>query len=142
MDHTHWMIVANGSCMKLFKFRERERTLERPSVTLHPESTLMQKDFDSDKKGKPPRGYGHDPETMSTKKIEEKKFAKEISHFLKESFEKKEFERLYIAASPTFLGLLREELPKDILNHIAEETNKDLTKVPSSEIWGHFPSRK
>ena len=142
MNQMDWMIVANGSCMKLFKFEDSSRHLENPDVTLHPESSLKQKDFDTDKHGKPSHSFGHDAETIPAKKIEEKKFAKEICDFLKKGHMNKEFTKLYLAANPSFLGLLRENLSKDIQGCIAEETNKDLTKIQSSEIWGHFPSRK
>lgn len=140
MDKMYWMIIANSSCMKLFKFAETSRSLEKPSVTLHPESVLKQQDFDTDKHGRESHGFGHDSESIPAKKIEEKKFAKEISHFLKKSYTNKEFSRLYIAASPSMLGILREELPKELHDCIAEEVNKDLTKVHSHEIWSHFPS--
>ena len=140
MQDTYWMIVANGSCMKLFKFADDNRELEKPLVTLHPESSLKQKDFDTDKHGR--TGHGNDSESVPTKKLEEKKFAKEISTYLKRGLENKEYTRLYLAASPTFLGMLRDEMPKEVQGLITEETNRDLTKLPTSEIWSHFPSRK
>ncbi|MCF7806111.1 MAG: host attachment protein [Simkaniaceae bacterium] len=141
MKDIYWMIIANGSCMKLFKFPHDDYTLQHPDVVLHPESTLKQQDFDTDRSSKS-HTFGNDSEMTSTKKLEEKKFAKEISHFLKKGHDNKEFIRLYLAASPNFLGLLRGELPKEIQECIAEETNKDLTKISSSEIWSHFPSHQ
>ncbi len=142
MEETHWMVVANGTCMKLFKFSTETRKLGKPEVTLHPESALKQKDFDTDRGGHPSHGFGHDADATSNKKIEEKKFAKEVSSYLKKGHASKEFSRLYLASSPSFLGMLREELPKDVLASIHEEINKDLTKLGESDIWKHFKSEQ
>ena len=134
MKAVNWMIVANGTCMKLYKFPEDSQVLQKPEVILHPQ-TRMVNEVDNE--------HWHHAEAGSEHRlIEEKKFAKEISHYLKKAHDSKEFAHLYLAASPTLLGLLRNELSKDVESAIYEQVAKDLTKFNGNEIWKHFPSHE
>jgi protein required for attachment to host cells len=134
MKEVNWMIVANGTCMKLYKFLADKQVLEHPEVVLHPGSRQTE-DPHNELWHKSEAGHDH-------RMHEEKKFAKELSHYLKKAHEMKEFSHLYVAASPAFLGLLRSELPKEVESAIYEQVSKDLTKLNGKEIWKHFPSHQ
>lgn len=141
MDKNDWMMIASSKEMKLYSFSEQERQIKKtPPLALHAAIYPIEEEQQHPSARD---GVGRAAEVVSHKRInDEKRFAKEVSSFLTKGYQKKEFFHLYIAASPSFLGLLRQELPKEILGCISEEIHKDLTKETLSELWKHFPSHQ
>ena len=66
-------------------------------------------------------------------------FAKELADFLEAARNKGYFERLYIAAGPVLLGLLRRSLHPSTVKLINGETDKDITHLKPNEILMHLP---
>ena len=90
--------------------------------------------------GKPGRradtGYGHRSALDETDwhELAKERFAKELSDILYAEAHKGAFERLVIAASPQVLGVLRNEMHKEVVDKIVSEISKTLTNHPIDKI--------
>lgn len=142
MKKSSWLIVANSSTARVFKFEKHNQLLELKSFE-HPESRLHNIDLVSDKPGRDFESFGSarhalEPKT-SPKVVEFTLFAKILADYLDTSRNNGEFETLYIAASPSLLGLLRQSLHSETKKLVKGEVDKDLTHLKTEEIFPHLP---
>ena len=61
-------------------------------------------------------------------------FSKTLSRFLDKARSQHRYEKLYLIAPPEFLGLMRENLSKEVRKLTAEEINKDLSWFDARDI--------
>ncbi|MGA8164402.1 MAG: host attachment protein [Waddliaceae bacterium] len=141
MKKETWVIVANNSQARLFKL-DRLNLVEIEAF-IHPEGRLHERDLTADEpgvyhprvgEGKYAMGQQHSP-----KKNEAILFAKKLGDFLENARGRGDIERLFIAASPGFLGLLRQEMTHHTSQLIAAEVDKDITHLKPEDIRGYFP---
>lgn len=142
MKKDTWLLVANSSLARIFKVVKKSSLVEL-AVLEHPESRLHTRDLVSDKPGRSFESMGAARHAIelptSPKQLEFVSFAKELARYLEEARTKGEFDRLYLAASPTLLGLLRQELTPLVTKLLNGEVNKDMTHLDSREIISHLP---
>jgi protein required for attachment to host cells len=143
MKKDSWLIVANSSLARIYKMVTRHN-LKEIKVLEHPESRLHNIDLVSDKPGRDfesavgIRRHALEPKVMP-KQQEFAIFAKQLANYLEEALNHGEFETLYIAASPSLLGLLRQTLHPNIIKLIKGEVDKDMTQMKPDEIPSHLP---
>ena len=137
-----WIVVANGTQARFFRV-ENNHTLVELDAFIHPASHLHDRDLVSDRPG---RGFEsanptrHALESKTTPKGQEFiLFARQICEHLNHSHSTGGFHKLYLAANPSFLGLLRDGLSKSTTQAVAGEIDKDLTHVELQKIRDHFP---
>jgi protein required for attachment to host cells len=142
MKKNSWLLVANSSLARIYKI-EKQQSLIELEVLQHPESRLHNRDLVSDKPGRDFESVGsarHSIEPHTTPKEHEfNLFAKHLALYLETAQNKREFERLYIAASPHLLGLLRQALHPSTAKVVSGEVDKDMTHMRSDEIITHLP---
>lgn len=142
MKKDSWILVANSSVAYIYKI-EKKHALVEVGVLEHTESRLHNRDLASDKPGRDFESVGvtrHSLEPKHSPKHNEFQiFAREIAHYLESARNKGEFDKLYVAANPTFLGLLRNELDASTAKLISGEVDKDMTHMKTDEIVAHFP---
>lgn len=142
MKKENWLLVANSSIAHLFKI-ETIKEFKEIKVMEHPESRLHNIDLVSDKPGTDFESVGTarhalEPKTLP-KDQEFNLFAKSIAEHLEQAFNNQEFESLYIAASPSMLGLLRQTLHSNVIKSIKGEVDKDFTQMKSHELPSLLP---
>lgn len=142
MKKDSWLVVANSSIARIFKFEKRHELKELKMIE-HPESRLHNLDLVSDKPGRDfessgTRRHALEPKTMP-KKLEFATFAKQIAEFLENAHREGAFDTLYIAASPSLLGLLRQSLDPNTAKTVKGEVDKDMTQMKPHEIPPHLP---
>lgn len=141
MKDCTWVIVANSSTATLYQ-REKVGVLQKVHSFSHPESRLHARDMITDKPGQTTYGSSlHSVEEPHTtlKKHEMEVFAKEISTYLDKSRDEGLFTKLFIAAPPAFLGVLREKISTPTARLVAGEVDKDCTHVKVEEICQALP---
>jgi protein required for attachment to host cells len=74
------------------------------------------------------------------KKHEADNFAHRLAQYLKEAHNEKKFEQLLIIAEPSFLGLLRINLPEQIKKLVCFELDKNITTHSLDDIRKHLPT--
>ncbi len=134
-----WILVADSSRARLFKADKARAPLTEIEGFDHPDCRARTQDLISDRQG---RGSGYGPHFDSS--VEPKRqaaitFAKTLTSHLKNGRCKGLYDRLYIAASPGFLGLLREKLDTPTAQMVAGAISKDLTQLDAGTIRGHLP---
>lgn len=135
-----WILVANSSVARIFK--KNGSSLVSVKVLEHPESRLHNRDLVSDKPGRDFESIGaakHSYEPQhSPHEVEVINFSREISSFLQTAKNNEQFDDLYLAANPSMLGLLRQNLSSEIAKITKETLDKDLTQMMPEEIINHF----
>ena len=138
-----WVMVANSACARVFKLGKEPGSFEEMQAPIHPGGRLRSLELTSDKPGRAFSSFGEGRSSLeqqtSPKEKEDLLFAREVSHYLDQAYSQGEISRLYLAASPNFLGLLRQMLNPKLADLIVDEVNKDLTHMRIEEIKEHFP---
>ncbi len=136
-NSTTWIVVANSSHAKIFRLVKFPK-IEALTSMDHPESRLHNQDLEGRKPGRNFQSGGttrhaYQPET-EPKEVEIEKFAKSLSDYICSAHQKGDFSRLYLMASPAFLGLLRQRLNSTTQKAIVAQVSKDMTEHTNSEI--------
>jgi protein required for attachment to host cells len=138
---TTWILIANTSFAKLYANHGPQKGLELIKELDHPESREKGSDLVSDRPGhNQGHGNGHGSFVQATdpKQREAERFALELSKELEHGRTTNQFERLIIAASPSFMGTLKSKLPTHVMGMVSDSIEKDYTKAPEKELKGHL----
>ncbi len=137
-----WILVADSSRARIFTADTPSSPLEEIEDFSHIEGRLRDSDITSDLPGriKSTAGGGHAFEQPTDpKQHEADNFAHLVTQFLQDAHNANRFDHLLIVAAPSFLGLLRNQLPEQIKQLIRFELDKDLTKLSAANIRQHLP---
>jgi protein required for attachment to host cells len=137
-----WILVADNVHVRIFTVDTPSSSLEEIEGFTHTESRLHDREMTTDLPGriKSDGGSGHALEQKTDpKKHEADNFAHYIAHHLEAAFNVNKYEQLLIIAEPTFLGLLRNCLPKNILKQVCFELDKNITQHSAADIRKHLP---
>lgn len=143
MKKDTWLIAANGCKARIFKL-EHKGALVEVETLIHPESRLHNHDLVSDRPGRDYESSNgrtrHAIEPATWPKDQEViLFAKTIAAYLDKARGENKFQKLYLAASPTLLGLLRHSLSPSTLKLISGEVDKDMTSMKPEQMIEHLP---
>ena len=140
---TTWILVANASQAKLYTNSGPKKGLELLKELLHPESREKAANLVSDRPGHiQGHGNGHGSYVPATdpKENEADRFALELARELEDGRTSNAYDRLIIAASSPFLGMLNGRLSSQVKGKLAESIEKDYTRLPVKELSGHLES--
>ncbi|MFO1372594.1 MAG: host attachment protein [Candidatus Competibacteraceae bacterium] len=138
---TTWVLIADSSRARLFSVDKALAPLQEVQAFINPEGRAKTQDLVSDRQG---RSMGNGPNLdydVAPKRRQAMMFAKAISEHLKNGRIGGMFRKLYIAAAPAFLGLLRGKLDAKTAELVVEMVNKDLTHLEPARIRRHLPER-
>ncbi len=134
------VIVANSARARIFSTQSLMRGIEEIEGFAHPEAHLINQELVSDSPGRSVDGRGTlDPRTTAREQ-EDKDFAKLLARHLKELHNQQHFEQLVLAASPHFLGLLRNQLPSPLDDIVSQTVDKNLTDASVEQILEYLRS--
>ena len=138
---TTWVLIADSSRARLFSVEKALAPLREIQAFVNPEGRAKTRDLVSDRQGRSPgKGPTMDYQ-VAPKRRQAMVFAKEISEHLKNGRVGGLFRRLYIAATPSFLGLLRGKLDARTADLVVDTVSKDLTYLEPGQIRRHLPER-
>jgi protein required for attachment to host cells len=138
---TTWVLIADSSRARLFSADRGRAPLREIEAFINPEGRIKTRDLVSDRPG---RSSGNGPNMdyeVAPKRQQALIFAKEISEHLKSGRIGGLFRRLYIAATPSFLGLLRGKLDARTADLVVGTISKDLTQLEPQQIRRHLPEQ-
>ena len=141
-DNPHiWVVVADRAVAKIFKVSKFPKVTEIFHME-HPESKMLNQDLVSSKQGCAFQSVGDSRSTYQArfqpKQLEAAKFAIDVADHLALAQRNGEFNRLYIFAEPTFLGLLRKHFNAETRKTIVAEIPKELIPSDISSIERHL----
>lgn len=137
MKKEAWIVVANSSQARILKIEKGHR-LQQIYFFDNPEGRMHPRDLYADKPGTTFQSVGHARSSLEQKnppkqqEIEE--FAKQICECIEAERNKGGIAKLYIAASPAFLGCIRQALSPSSQELIEAEIDKDITHLTPVEI--------
>lgn len=142
MQKETWVVVANKETARIFEV-EKFGSLKEIHTMVHPKSGLKVEDMTWDGLGVASDGFRTNHNSMepatSPKMKEAQSFAKQIAKFLELKCNQSKFNRMFLMAEPSFLGVLRRNLNSNTLRCLEGEVSKDLTKQDLKGIWNHMP---
>lgn len=137
-----WILVGNASRMRLFSADERGDNWQLLEELRHDESRAHNGDL-KEQRDNPNGGTLHGPneekEPDARQELEHGRFARELAGRLERGVDGHAFERLIVAAPPTFLGRLRKALSKRVLQHLVLDLDADYSNVPARELPSRVP---
>jgi protein required for attachment to host cells len=139
---TRWILAADSSRARIFKVLPKNKLEELESL-IHPESRLPDKDRGSDRPGRlsvdrgGERQHGLEP-SSDPKRQEAINFSRIVAASLDKARSLQKYQELVIIAAPSFLGLLREQLSKQVEQCVIREISKNLATLSPAEIQEHL----
>ena len=132
-----WVIVANKSSARIFE-QKKKNSLTLVECLYNPEAKVKEADIVSDRIGSSAQSNGHGHQSFSSKtsakEYGEEVFAKEINDFLEKSRNKNSFKDLVVIAPPSFLGVIKKKLNKELSKQVVSYMNKDFSSKEDNEI--------
>lgn len=132
-----WVIVANKSNARVYE-RTKRRDLKLIECLENPVAKTSEADQVSDRRGSMAQSHGYGQQSFtprtSAKEHNEISFAKEINDFLEKCRTRNKFDELEIVASPSFLGILKKNLDKELNKQVVNYLNKDFGHRTDREI--------
>jgi protein required for attachment to host cells len=137
-----WLLIANRSRARLLEIQPGSDTPREIADFSNPEGRAHGRDVraDSDGRfyGKGERNQAH----VATKEPgllghEVERFADALRDYLDRARNQHRFGQLWIVASPAFLGMLRDKLPKGLRAMVEFELDKDISLEAPREIFRH-----
>lgn len=145
------IVVADQSEADFYELEQRDMPPQFLERLADPEAHLHDRDLKSDRPG---RVFDHAPAAgqrrgavghhstggeLNPRKIEARRFARRVTQALDEALRQHRYDRLVIMAPPTFLGLLREEMPAAVHGVLTAEIGKDLVHEPADALGAYLP---
>lgn len=134
---TTWVLAANGSRARLFANIDRRRAFRLLEEFEHPAARKKDQDLVTDRDGRY-RSMGEKLNAFETptepKEVEAERFAEELARVLDQGRTRRQYERLIIAASPHFLGLLKANLDPQVQRRVSKTIDKDFTGVDADQL--------
>ncbi len=137
------ILVADSSRARIFTAESPSSSLEEIEALAHSEGRLHDREITSDLpgkvKGEGRMGHAFEQAT-DPKKHEAENFAHCIAHYLEDAHNEGKLEQLLMIAEPSFLGLLRNQLPEQIKKLVCFELDKNITTHSVEDIRKHLPT--
>ena len=136
------VIVAESSRARIFEMENPSIPLKEIRDMVHPESRAHVQELTSDLPGRSFDSHGQGRHAMETsvdaKEQESIQFAEQLAALINSEYIERKTDRIYIAAAPHFLGLLRKKLDNETKRHIVRQINKNLVTMNEEEIREHL----
>lgn len=139
--NTRWIVAADSSRARIFKALPGNKLEELETLT-HPRSRLADRDMASDRPGQSvDRGgegrHSLEPST-DPKRQEAVNFSRIVAAKLDKARSLQQYQELVIMAAPAFLGMLREQLSKQVEQSVIREVSKNISALSAEEIRKHL----
>lgn len=138
-----WILTAGNAGAIIYTSKGGKGELSEHKRFKHPEGRLHDRELTSDLPGRVYDSSGEGRHAMEQsvdpKKQQSIAFAKELADCLHQACNAGECSKLYVAAPPAFLGVLRGHYSKPVQQALAMELNSNLVGLGVDEVRGHFP---
>ncbi|MGO9444170.1 MAG: host attachment protein [Thiobacillaceae bacterium] len=140
---TTWVLVANAAQAKLYTNHGPNKGLHLVTEYAHPESREKGRELVTDRPGHNPgqgNGHGSYVPQKDPKQNAAEHFARYLAGMLDKSRSEGNYERLIVAASSPFIGVLKQHLTAGVSKLITASVDRDYTGVGERELPGLLAS--
>jgi len=138
-----WVLTADASRAKIWAARTPSSPLELVREMESPEGRMHDRDLTSDLPGRAFDGSGSGRHIMEQevgpKKEAAIRFSHKVADVLAEACRQSSFGRIYLAAAPSFLGLLRDSCKETLKQCDVIEVDKGYVTMAASELRSRLP---
>ncbi len=138
-----WILAAGNAGAFIYASQGGKGELSEHKRFEHPEGRMHDRELTSDLPGRAYDSFGKGrhamEQTVDPRKQQSIAFAKQLAAYLHQACSAGECSKLYIAAPPAFLGVLREHYSKPVQQTLAMEVNVNLVGLTADDVRGHFP---
>lgn len=137
-----WVVVADTSRARIFSADKPASQLFETEILNNPEARLHQGDLVSDRPGRDrnsiagTHNMGHESDAKEEQAV---RFASEVCNRLEQGRVKSQFDKLYIVAAPSFLGLIRKHQTPALKKIVAGEIAKNMALKEAVDIKKCLP---
>ena len=139
---TTWVLIADAARARILKNDGPGRGVDAVEGLVFENEHPKLGDIMADKPGRSfdSTGSGRHAMEYSTDAVREDEhaFAKSLAEVLLTARRNQDYDRLILIAAPRMLGYLRAVLPAPVKSVIHAEIDKDLTKIPNSDLPKHL----
>ena len=125
-----WVVAADTSRARIFLSEKPVSDLQEIQTLTHPEARLHEGDLISDTTEGEPDEH---------KQTDADRFAAQVCATLEAGRKSGKFDKLYLVASPNFLGMLRKHQSSALKQILAGEVNKNLATQAPADIRKQLP---
>ncbi|WP_035244003.1 host attachment protein [Desulfonatronovibrio hydrogenovorans] len=139
-----WVLAADNSRARLFETTKRTALEKEIQSMVHPAGRKSVHDLVEDRPGRNPhvadseKRVAYAP-SVDPKKHEAHQFARSLAGILNKAARNNEFQKLYILAPPSMLGMLRAELDHHSKEKLLAQVDKNVTQLKMEEIRKQLP---
>lgn len=139
-----WVLAADNSRARVFETTKRTALEKEIETLVHPAGRQSAQEITDDRPGRSQHPSGGDKRvaftpTVDPRKHEAQQFARSLAEILNNGARDSKFEKLYIIAPPSLLGMLRNELDSKTQKKVVKELDKNLAQLKMEEIRKHLP---
>lgn len=138
---TTWILIADGGRARLFANRGPGKGIEPLDETLtadhRPTHEIVEDRLGRTYESKGAARHAIAPHSDPHRELK-RRFAVSLAEMLDKQRMQHAYDRLVLVAPPTVLGDLREALSEPVRGLLRAELDKDLTKIPFSELPEHL----
>lgn len=137
-----WVVTVNTNNCRIYHYQKHQNKLTLIKELSQPENRLMNRDIVSDRSGhynksmKSSRGTYEPPSDPKQNAIGH--FSRDIAKLLNTAKQDKLYEQLILITAPHMLGLLNEQLDKNVQAHISQTIQKDLQSFTEQELLAYL----
>jgi protein required for attachment to host cells len=136
---TTWILAADSSRARIFEMHGAQDHLHEIEDFANSAGHATVGDLRTDARGrfygKGEREQAHTSEPeVDPIAHETELFSKQVSEFLDKACSQHRYDNLYVIAFPKFLGLMRQNMSKQVQRLVKEEVPKDMSKFDIREI--------
>lgn len=143
---TVWIVLADAARARILSCEGRAcHGLKDVEALSHSESRAYNRDLVTDRPGRSwasasgDARHGMDEPTDPAQR-ERERFARQVADRLLEAFREGAYKRLVIIAAPTFLGVLRDLLDRNVAQAVCLELAKNIVKIDEpASLRAHLP---
>ncbi|HZQ62170.1 MAG TPA: host attachment protein [Casimicrobiaceae bacterium] len=134
-----WILAADGSRARIYEVHAPDKTPQQIEEFDNPQGRAHNRDLVTDGNGryfgKGEHTQGHTaPPNETAVEHEVELFAKRLAAHLEKGRVEQKFDRLRLVAAPKFLGLLRQNLTKELDKLVDESIAKDVSWFDESSL--------
>jgi protein required for attachment to host cells len=142
---TTWVLAADGFRARIFELAADDHLHEVEDM-LNPEGRMGDQDINAEPEGrffgKGQQGRGHTAEPdLSPKAKDVEMFSKQVARHLDAARNEHRFDKLRVVAAPRMLGLLRENMSREVQKMVEEEIAKDISGLDDHDVESYLRQR-
>jgi protein required for attachment to host cells len=143
---TTWIVAADSARARIFEMHGSGKDLKEIEDFANPAARAADRDIDSDARGrfygKGEREQAHtaEPQVDAVDHATEL-FSKALNDYLEKAHQAHRYDKLRVIAFPKFLGLMRNQMSKQLRQCVTDEVEKDISWFDKGQIQEYIQNK-